>query len=182
MKGSSKVKNEELVRCFQKGDHNVFGEIVKLNHRYVFKIALKFLRSIEDAEDLTQEIFLKLYHYLPKFKFKSDLKTYLYKMVQNAASDYYKKEEKIKEKYVDLELQISPERIDEKILEEETLGEMEQAIIGLSDKYKEVILLKDFQGLSYKEIGKRLKISENAAKMRHFHALKILKSRFQDLE
>lgn len=171
---------EELIKKFQDGDNEAFGEIVRRMNRYVFKTALRFLRSIEDAEDLTQEIFLKLYNSLINFEFRSDLKTYLYKMVSNAAAVYYKRKDRLKEKYsIMVQKEWQKEKLpDEKIEEEETLEDLENAIASLSKKYKEIILLKDFQQLSYKEISEKLNITENAAKMRHFHALKMLKSKF----
>lgn len=174
-----KISDKELIHKFKKGDSEAFGEIVKRNHKYVFKLALRFLRSIEDAEDLTQEIFIKLYNSLQNFEFRSDLKTYIYKMVINAASTYYKKDDKLREKLhiIAQQKKVNQRMIEEKIAEEETIEDLENAIADLPKKYKEIILLKDFQELSYKEISNRLNISENAAKMRHFHALKLLKDR-----
>ncbi len=180
MPKSQKITNTQLIRKFQEGDNEAFDEIVKRTHKYVFRLALKFLRSIEDAEDLTQEVFIKLYNYLPNFEFRSDLKTYLYKMVINAAAGYYKKDDKLKEKFHILAQQESQEMIDDKIVKEKIMEDLENAIKNLPKKYKEIILLRDFQELSYKEISEKLNISKNAAKMRHFYALKLLKARLLD--
>ncbi len=170
----------DLIIKFQQGDKSSFGEIVKQMHQYIFKVSLKFVRSIEDAEDLTQEVLLKLYNSLEKFEFRADLKTYLYRMIVNLSSSYYKKIDKLQTKLPEIaEKQIKSKSIETKWEEEKEMWKLENAISGLPKKYKEIIFLKDFEEMSYRDISRKLNITENAAKMRHFHALKRLKTRFK---
>jgi len=172
-----------LIKKFQKGDKQVFNKLIPIYQNYIYRIALKYLRSREDAEDLTQEIFIKLYNNLKSFKFKSNFKTYLYRIAVNSACNYYKKtkrdlaridtipknEEKIISRAVN---------IDDKIIEKEIISDLEKAILDLTEKHKTIINLKDFQNLTYKQISKKLHITENAAKIRHHYALKKLKKNF----
>lgn len=178
---TKKTNIEEIIKRFQKGDKEAFSEIIKKFHKYVFLTSLKFLRSIEDAEDLTQEIFLKLYTALDNFEFRSDLKTYIYKMITNAALHYYEKDEKLKERYEIIlnESKSHQKFIEDELLEKEKIAILEKAIKSLPEKYKRIIFLKDFKNLSYKQISKKLKISENTAKLRHFYALKLLKTKIE---
>jgi len=175
---------EEAIKKFQKGDKKVFGLIVQKLHKYVFKTSLKFLNSIEDAEDLTQEIFLKLFNTLPNFKFRSNIKTYIYRMVANSAFDHYKKESKLKESYplIAEKFGLNEKLAEEIIFEKENLLILQNSIKSLPKKYKEIIYLKDFQNLSYKTISKKLEITENTAKLRHYYALKMLKSKLKNIK
>ncbi|MBU1076228.1 MAG: RNA polymerase sigma factor [Spirochaetes bacterium] len=172
----------DLIKKFQNGNKEPFNKIILFYQNYVCKVALKILRSKEDAEDLTQEVFIKLYNNLQNFKFKSDLKTYLYRITVNTAYNYCKKEKRRKIKADGLSEEASMINkminIDEKLIEEEIIDDLQRAITKLSDKHKTIINLKDFSSMPYKEIGKKLKISENAAKIRHHYALKKLKKLF----
>lgn len=173
-------KYTELVKSFQKGDKKIFNKIIHLYQNYVFQIAYKYLKTKQDAEDLTQEVFIKLYKNLNNFKFHSNLKTYIYRIIINEAYNYYKKENKPHKRTNSLD-DTSNKVIDEmmtfddKLIEKELILNLEKSVLKLSEKYKAIIELKDFQNLSYKEIGKKIKITENAAKLRHHHALKELK-------
>lgn len=182
MKRNEKELVFELIKKFVKGDKENFNKIILLYQNYVYKVALKILRSKEDAEDLTQEVFIKLYNNLKNFKFKSDLKTYLYRITVNSAYNYYKKEKRIKSNINPLSNEdnaFTPTiNIDEKIIEEEIINDLSHAISSLPDKYKKVINMKEFKKLTYKKIGKKLDITENAAKIRHHYALKKLKKIF----
>ena len=172
-----------LIKQFQQGKKETFNKLAITHRNYVYRIALKYLRSREDAEDLTQEIFIKLYNNLKNFKFKSNFKTYLYRITINSACNYYKKakrDQALVNPLTDDESQIINDilNIDESIIEKEIIEDLEKAILNLSEKHKIIINLKDFHNLTYKEISKKLKISENAAKIRHHYAVKKLKNYF----
>ena len=180
-----KIKKEyitDLIKQFQKGNKESFNKIILLYRNYVYKVVLKVLRSKEDAEDITQEVFIKLYNNLKNFKFKSDLKTYLYKITINTAYNHCKKEKHRKQKtnFLSEEDKAINQmiNIDDEIIDEEIISDLEKAILKLPEKHKTIINLKDFKKLPYKKIGEELKISENAAKIRHHYALKKLKKYF----
>lgn len=183
MQHKSTEKYIDLVKKFQKGNKAIFNKIIITYQNYVYKIALKYLQSAQDAEDLTQEVFIKLYQHLDNFKFKSNLKTYIYRIIINEAYNHYKKENKpykLTNSLEDASNKIIDEVInfDDKLIEQELIHDLEKAILQLTDKHQKIINLKDFKNMTYKEIGKKLNISANAAKIRHFYALKKLKKNF----
>ncbi len=182
MNKQPKEKITDLIKRFQTGEKETFEKIILHYQNFVYKVALKIIRSREDAEDLSQEVFIKLYNNLINFQFKSDLKTYIYRITVNSAYNYYKREKKHKSKtnYISKEDNAICQRIniDEKLIEEEIISDLENAISSLSEKHKTIINLKDFKNLPYKKIGEKLNISENAAKIRHHYALKKLKKHF----
>ncbi len=172
------MKKEEdinlIIKRFQKGEKELFSIIIEKYEKYIYNVLMKFLHSSDDAEDLTQDILIKLYNALDNFKFKSNIKTYIYKMVINQVSDYRKKkrEYQLVEEIPD---KIYEDKIEEKLFEEEMIKNLEKAILKLPENYKELIYLRDFKQLSYNEIAKKLNITPNAAKIRHYYALKKLR-------
>ncbi len=170
----------EIIKKFQKGDRDAFETIIQKYHLFIFKTAYKILKSIEDAEDITQEVFIKLYNNLNQFEFKSDIKTYIYKITVNCSFDLLRKThtkelliEKGKEKIFD-----NTTSIDDELIEEEIINDLFESIRKLPEKYREIIYLKDFESKTYSEISQKLNITENAAKLRHRYALKKLRERF----
>ena len=180
MKITKKNQTFNLIKKFQQGDKDTFDKLNIYYRPYVYRVALKFLRSRDDAEDLTQEVFIKLYENLKDFKFKSNLKTYLYRITINSACNYYNKKKKYQDRinYLTEEVISDNNTTDEKIIEKETLSNLEKALSNLQENHKEVIILKDFQNLNHKKIAKQLNITENAAKIRHHYALKKLRNSF----
>ena len=177
MKKLSKHQTFKLIKKFSGGDRDTFDELCMIYRPYVFRVALKYLRSKEDAEDLVQEVFIKLYENLENFKFKSDFKTYLYRITVNSAFNYYKKEKKHKagKDTIPGDIISQNKNTDEEIIEKETIAEVGKAVLGLPENHKTVIILKDFHNLTYKQIIKKLKITENAARISRHYALKKLK-------
>ncbi|MDD5065558.1 MAG: RNA polymerase sigma factor [bacterium] len=179
-------KNIELIKKFQKGDKKAFNKIVARYHGYVYGISLKYLKIREDAEDLTQDIFLKLYRNLKNFQFRSDIKTYLYRMVANASCNYFKKECRLRKDRHSLDHNlyrfVSPDlNLDEQLIKKEDFMELENAIRQLPDKYSQLIRMRDFEELTYKAISRRLKLTENTTKLRHYYALKKLKEIWKNM-
>lgn len=174
------VKTADLIRKFQKGEKNVFSKIVSRHQGYVYRLALKRLGMPEDAEDLCQDVFLKLFHCLDRFQFRSDIKTYLYRMVANESFSHFRKAKKQRKNLMDLEknsraLGAAERAPEEDLIQRELLWELKKAIGLLPQKYRTLIFLKDFEKRPYREIARKLRLSENTAKLRHHYALKRLR-------
>lgn len=184
MKKNNVKYTTELIKKIQQGKKDAFNKLIPIYQTYVYKVALKYLHSKEDAEDLMQEVFIKLYKNLKDFKFKSNFKTYLYRITINSACNYYKQKKRIQSRtnpLINEEGQFISNlvNIDEKFIENETISDLKKTISNLPENHKTIINLKDFQNLTYKQISKKLNISENAAKIRHHYALKKLKNLFR---
>src|SRR3972149_4904680 len=83
MRDLEALNDSELVRSAQQGDMNAFEELVYRHDKEVFGIAARYVSRAEDAKDIYQEVFLRVYRGLPKFKFQSEFSTWLYRITTN---------------------------------------------------------------------------------------------------
>jgi RNA polymerase sigma-70 factor (ECF subfamily) len=177
------MEEKELIRLSQKGNGEAFGLLVERYKGKVFSLAYGWTRNRAVADDLAQEIFIKAYFSLPKFKFKSEFGTWLYRIAVNHIKDYLRKN-KIRQKEISLEevgeRAIASENGDR--LEEEQTGEKRREIVQtalerLPEKYRVILTLRDIQGLSYEEIARILRLSPGTVDSRLFRARKKLREK-----
>ncbi|MEO0234500.1 MAG: RNA polymerase sigma factor [candidate division WOR-3 bacterium] len=171
--------DKELIENFKKGDTKAFSEIFKLYSDKIYNNVLKLGLNHDDALDIVQTTFYKLFKNHRQFKGESSLLTYIISISLNEVRKRYRNEKR----YVDLENEeiFSDE---EKINEEKRVRRLKEVVNkGLKKlpyKYREVIVLKDIDGLSIQEIKKMLRISESTVKTRLHRARKILKDLIKD--
>ncbi len=151
-----------------------FEALVESNYMFVYKVAFKWCRNKEDAEDITQDVFLKLAQKIQGFKETSSFKTWLYRIVINAAKDFFKKNKRKKEKESAF---LEHEKLNANISSKETpLGEKLYSLIdNLPIKQKEAALLVFSEGLSHKEAADVLNCAETTISWRVFQVRKRLK-------
>ena len=157
------LTDEELVEDVKKGNIDAFEDIVKKYENKVYGIVFHMMKNQNEVEDLAQEVFLKVYKNLDRFKGDSSLYTWIYKITVNLCLDELKKrkniiylDEKIsvEEGEIDKELP-SNERSQEELYEDKELKEnLHRCINKLPDKQKMMIVLRDIKGFSYDEILK----------------------------
>ncbi len=157
------LTDEELVEDVKKGNIDAFEDIVKKYENKVYGIVFHMMKNQNEVEDLAQEVFLKVYKNLDRFKGDSSLYTWIYKITVNLCLDELKKrkniiylDEKIsvEEGEIDKELP-SNERSQEELYEDKELKEnLHRCINKLPDKQKMMIVLRDIKGFSYDEIAK----------------------------
>lgn len=157
------MTDEELVEDVKKGNIDAFEDIVKKYENKVYGIVFHMMKNQNEVEDLAQEVFLKVYKNLDRFKGDSSLYTWIYKITVNLCLDELKKrkniiylDEKInvEDGEIDKELP-SNERSQEELYEDKELKEnLHRCINKLPDKQKIMIVLRDIKGFSYDEIAK----------------------------
>ena len=86
------MREEELVRRAQSGDLDAFEALVRLHEKSVYKLALRMTGSPEDAEDMAQEAFLKLWRALPDFRWECKFSVWLYRIVSNVSLDWLRRQ------------------------------------------------------------------------------------------
>lgn len=156
------MTDEELVEGVKKGNIDAFEDIVKKYENKVYGIVFHMMKNQNEVEDLAQEVFLKVYKNLDRFKGDSSLYTWIYKITVNLCLDELKKrkniiylDEKIsvEDGEIDKELP-SNERLQEELYEDKELKEnLHRCINKLPDKQKMMIVLRDIKGFSYDEIA-----------------------------
>jgi len=160
----------ELITQAAGGDTDAFEDIYRKASGYVHTIALRITNNTEDAEDVTQEVFVSLHKSLWKFRFKSSFKTWIYRVTVNRAITLYNKRKKKQTGTVPFEEHM--ERSDgpyEEISELENKEREElvaQMLEVLPPEQRACVVLKEIEGLKYEEIAKTLKIKINTVRSR----------------
>lgn len=177
-----------LILAAQAGDEQAFEQILRLIEVPVYRLAFSMLRHKEDAEDVSQEVLIKLWRTLPDYRFECPLLLYVLKMTRNAALDLERKRSRRRENEVSLTVENDDgERVDRELADTsedndpakrltraERIAEVRRAIEALPPDQREIIILKDIQGLSYAQIADLLSIEEGTVGSRISRARKNL--------
>ena len=170
--------DNELIKEFQEGKEAAFNELVDRYLSSTYGFFTKFTNSKEEAEDLAQDVFIKMYKALKKFRFESEFKTYLYRANINMSNTYLRRNKWKNMLHLD---QISePEYIDTTNEDEWKRKELWDAIARLPKIQRMVVTMRTTENLPYKEIAKIMNISENSAKVNYHHAVESLKIFFEN--
>lgn len=189
----SKTLDELLVERAKKGDVAAFEQLIAQYQKSVYNTAFRLTGNHEDASDVAQEAFVKVYTSLPDFRGDSSFKTWLFRIVHNACNDELRKRIRKRTSSLsdivfnedgDLSRQIpdpsdGPEQSLDRI---ETQRVVQQSINELEDEYRIVVVMREIQGLSYNEIADALGINLGTVKSRLNRARHALKEKFSDLE
>jgi RNA polymerase sigma-70 factor (ECF subfamily) len=169
--GNSSPSDAELIeRCLRK-DNAAWEMVIVRFRRRVFHIAYKFTGKHDQAEDLTQEIFLKVFKSLDKFKRDADFGTWLSSVARNYCIDHYRASKREKEVLVEdaLAYDLAPASYGNpyRTLEDQDRRSlMRRGLDQLPDKLREAVILRDLQGLTYQEMANRLSLPEGTVKSR----------------
>lgn len=174
-----------LIKRSIKGDIDAFEELIRDYKKMAYNIALRVLRNKEDAEDISQEALVKVFKNIESFNMQSTFKVWLYRIVMNTCLDF-KRKKKIVTYSIDKPLESdgseimqdipdnsnNPDVIIQNKLESQMLYE---CIEMLDDDFRTVIVLRDLQNLSYKDIASILSCNEGTVKSRLNRARKKLR-------
>ena len=167
------LDDNELIQKFQNGDEKAFDQLVRNNLNNVFGFFMKVTRDEMSAEDLTQDVFMKVYKNLKNFRHDSNFSTYLYRINSNTVNSWI-----TRSKWKNLlHLDQAPDKgeYDIKNEAEWTKEELWNEISKLPNKQRRVMILRITDSLSYSEISKITGMSEGTAKVNFHHGLKKLK-------
>jgi RNA polymerase sigma-70 factor (ECF subfamily) len=160
-----------IQRCLN-GDQLAWEQIVKQYWRKVFNVAYKFVGKHDEAEDLTQDIFLKIFKSLDTFDRRANFQTWLISISRNLCIDHYRSVRKERET-IDRDVDAgnlapaTPEPGPVAALEQQDRVELlKEALSALPDTLRTAVLMRDIQELSYQEIADRLRLPEGTVKSR----------------
>jgi len=177
------MEEKELVRLSKEGNQEAFASLVKKYKTKVFNLAWSLTRDRETADDLAQEAFIKAYISLPKFQFKSEFGTWLYRITVNHVKDYLRKKSKMskmllaKMKEIPLVQESEMMKKEKEQISEQRRKLVRQGLQTIPEKYQIILSLRDIQGFSYEEITKILKISPGTVDSRLHRARKMLRKK-----
>lgn len=190
---SDSNRDNLLIEQCLKGQQSSFSELIDEYKNMVFSLSYKMTNSLEDAEDISQEVFIRVYKSLYNFNPNYKFSTWLYQMTLNLCRDRFRKG-KIPSVSLDTPLnkddqkdlrsiipdnQNNPEDI---IMGVEQTNFINDLITSLPLKYREVIILRHLKDLSYDEMSKILNISLGSVKTRLFRARELLKNKLKKNE
>jgi RNA polymerase sigma-70 factor (ECF subfamily) len=172
-----------LIRAAQQGDSDAFERLVQRHDQNVLRLAYNLLRSQEDARDIYQEAFLRVYKNLHSFRFDCSFHTWLYRIVTNLCLDHLRKRKVRREEAGVVDTEGGPrDRLDmavetsalgdpQRRLESERLRERIEAVLDqLTPRERAVFEMRHHQGMRLRAIGEVLGTSEEAAKNCLFRA------------
>ena len=186
MKGYDKLatvfttRETELVLMAQNGDRDAFSELVRIHAQGVMNVIYRMCGDSQIAEDAAQETFIQAWLHLASFRPQGPLRNWLFRIGINAATDLLRKQKRIAPGDLDeFELrdpQLSPEDL---FSQEEQTVLIQKTVLALPETSQAVLVLREYEGLSYHEIADVLNIPVGTVMSRLNYARKLLKDRLE---
>ena len=173
---------EILVTKLQLGDQDAFDELMRRYKHRIYAYILRSVKNYEDAEELTIEVFFKVYRALHKWQPQAKFSTWLYKIAYNVSIDHHRSKKRqitqsldnslLSDEPMAKDLGSNPEKL---IVEKDRHRIINQAVDQLSQNQKKVFLMNRYDGLQIKEIAEILGIAEGTVKIHLHRAIKKLR-------
>jgi len=176
------ISKDTLIKA-SLGDMQAFEDVYKGCSSFVYNVALRVVNNKEDALEVSQEVFIVLYHKLKSFRFESSFKTWVYRITANCAINFAKKSSRVKTVPYDDTISEGAVLMDTRVEidQEDKAKFVERLLSEISPDQRACVVLRDIQGLSYEEIAQALGININTVRSRLKRArekLMSLKSKF----
>jgi RNA polymerase sigma-70 factor (ECF subfamily) len=169
----------ELIKRAQAGDGAAFNEIVLVYRRRILGTVTRLIARTEDVEDVAQEVFLRLYFSLDQLRSAEVFEPWLYRLTVNAVYDYLRKQRRrmefrmsdLSEQQVMMADAVAGGKADHEEQRQKRVRESVDALLGgVSEADRILLMMKEVEGLSLKELEKIYGVKENALKVRLFRA------------
>ncbi len=165
-------REKDLLARAKQGDVSAFEDLIREHQRYAYNIAYRMLGHEEDAKDVTQDAFIKAYRSIGRFNGRAKFSTWLYQIVINTCRDHFRRshptlsmtDEKNRVMAIaDEDPSYAPL---EQVEREELRRELRECLSRLDPKYREVIILREIQEMSYDDIAKVLDVPVGTVRSR----------------
>ena len=180
----TREEESRIVQKVLKGDVNAFEKLVLEYEKSVYNIALRMTGNSEDASDMTQEAFIKAYNSLQSFRGDSKFSVWIYRIATNVCLDFLRSKSRRPTVSLSVEdndgeevqLDVADESQSPELLldRQMTRESVRRGLDTLSPEYRQILLLREIQGLSYDEISEALGLEVGTVKSRIFRARKKL--------
>jgi len=176
----SAINETELVTRAQHGDRNAFSELVSMHARGVLNVIYRMCGDEQLAEDAAQEAFIQAWLHLPSYRPQTPLRNWLYRIAVNAATDKFRKEKRILPNDIE-DLNLTDERPGPESLvsQQERTVLVQKAVLSLPEASRAVLVLREYEGMSYHEIADALDIPVGTVMSRLNYARKLLKDKLE---
>lgn len=167
------MDEQKLIALAQQGDPSAFEQLLDRYQKTVYHQAFRLLNNAEDAADVTQEVFIKVWKHLPSFRGESGFATWLYKLTDNAAIDLIRREKKrqgdssLDDEESSAFFPADPAPTPHQAAEQKELKQaVAEGLQQLSEEHRRILVMREINGLSYEEIGEILDLSPGTVKSR----------------
>ena len=177
----------KLMLRVKEGDQSAFREIVEKHQKSIMNLCARFIGNQEDAEEIAQDVFIRLLRYADSYQPRAKLSTYLYRIAVNLSLNRVRDNKwkryvtldstQARGSLVDKAVSHAPDKLFEQKEESEAIRRIVDA---LPSNQKTAVILKRFEGLSYAEIAEVMKISVSAVESLLFRAKQTLRTRLQN--
>ncbi len=172
--------SELIVRC-QQGDHRAFDELVAKYQRYVFNLVYQHLGEIDEIEDVSQEIFVRIYKFIGKYRGNASLESWIYKIVLNYCRTHARRRSSFSRMFISAPKQAAGDEKSFEILDtlpdatydpaktveqRRLVQDIMEAVRGLPEIYRTILIMREVNELSYEEVAEILGISIGTVKSR----------------
>lgn len=178
--------SDQMIERAKLGDKSAFNKLVSLWYKRIYNFSLKYFNDHDAAAEATQKTFIKVFDHLPQLKDTVKFKSWIYVIALNQCREEDRKFGRLSKMFVNTDdykmegnsdqKSASPEAI---FVENELTDIVLQAINELGEEQKTVLIMKEYEGLKFREIAEILSISENTVKSRLYYGLSNLKKNLE---
>lgn len=173
-----------LVKRCRAGDRAAFRSLVERYQKRVYSQAYGMVKDKEEAMDIAQDAFVKVYKYLDHFKGDSSFYTWLYRVVANLCTDRLRRKRSQASESVEFDEDVAVDETNtagilssrlgtnphQALMRAELARKLEEALAQVPEKHREILLLRELEGMSYEDLSRVLKIPKGTVMSRLFHA------------
>lgn len=146
-----------LISRSQGGDREAFGELVRLHRKGTINVVYRMCGNASLAEDAAQTAFIRAWQHIPNYQPRSSFRSWLYRIAVNAALDMLRHEKPAVN--IDELAVVAAENVEDCLEKQEQIQQVQQAVQSLPEASRVVLLLREYEGLSYQEMADALDIS-----------------------
>ena len=183
----SNLSDEQIVKLAVEENPDIFGEIVKRWERKIFALCFGMLRREDEAKDATQDAFIAAYKNLSRFRGEAKVSSWLHRIAVNQcltrkrrektrSESFFDESEAMEEKVFEAPESVSPSNVTEK---NERLQAVRAAVQALPSELKQVVIMKEFEEMTFQEISDTMDIPLSTVKSRLYTALKQLRMKLE---
>lgn len=178
---STQTETQRLADAAAHGDTAAFDRLVAEHHERVLNVAYRMVSRREDAEDICQEVFVKAFKALPRLRDRSQFGSWILRITSNCARDTLRRRRRRRDD-VDIE-DVGPVAADDDHARDTERGDtsrlVQRLLMGLPERHRIVLVLRDIEGLSYEEMAQTLSCTVSSVKNRLHRARKLFRERLE---
>jgi len=177
------MNDVQLIEQFRSGNTAAFNVLVTRWHKPIYRFTFRYFADNNEADEMTQKTFIKAYNNLLSLNEAEKFSSWIYRIATNICIDETRRNGRWKTNPLELWIEnseLAHSRTPESVLEKNELGKlMQKALLSIPDEQRTVVILKEYEGLKFREIAEILQESENTVKSRMYYGLKALRKVFK---